>query len=149
MLYFSIYLNVVFPPANPAPAANSAGATVATSARARPSTATKRPPKSDTQSSKAIFCRLPIDDNECARVDVEKGLYYICAIPGCPGSKNRVNVRFDRPFTLVRWNEHKKSKKHLEAKRKMESLKAATLKKKKEGGTKLTRIEKGIIKMVS
>ena len=58
-------------------------------------------------------------------------------------------MRFDRPFTLVRWNEHKKNKKHLEAKRKRESLKAATLKKKKEGGTKLTRIEKGIIKMVS
>ena len=92
-----------------------------------------------------LFCHLPIDDSECARVDVEKGLFYICAI--CDGGKP-IRTREGRPFTLIRWKEHKKNKGHQIAKKRKDNLAVIKLKKKKSSG-KLTKLEKAFLKSVS
>jgi hypothetical protein len=70
--------------------------------------------------SKAAFLSLPCTDPDCDSVDSECGLWVKCAVcesimnskAAPPHPFNVIASRVGRPFTLVRWTEHKESEMH-------------------------------------
>ena len=68
-----------------------------------------KPPSVNTSTYCEFMC-LPQTDNHCKAVDKKNGLWY-----DCNDCDEIVKSREDRPYTLGRWYEHKKFKKHIYA----------------------------------
>jgi hypothetical protein len=114
--------------------------TIASSARSDSNK--KLPP---VNSSKPDFLNLPKTDKEVHSIDTTDGLWVKCSI--CDSSMNNkanpprpFNIVLSRkPFTLVRWLEHKQTKSHISL---LGSLKRRRLEEKMADGS-ITRFERG------
>lgn len=87
------------------------------------------------------FLTLPDNDVHCMKVDTMNGLWVWCKDCNCC-----VYARKERPYTLSRWNDHKKSDpKHLEVLRRKRFVATLELKQKSKTA-KLTTLEADALK---